>query len=75
MSKFWTKTLFWQRVRDSLAIFGTPGGAIAAYIETNPAWLCLSAVSAVLVALIAIWMADHDKNGIVDIFEDNEKEH
>lgn len=73
MKTFLKKTIFWSRVRDSLAIFGTPGGAIAAYVETNPAWLCLSAVSAVLVALIAIWMVDHDKNGIVDIFEDDEK--
>ena len=69
MSNFWKRTIFWQRVRDSLAIFGTPGGAIAAYVETNPVWLALSVISAVGVALIAIWMTDNDKNGTVDIFE------
>lgn len=69
MSKFWIKTFFWQRVRDSLAIFGAPGGAIAAYVESNPFWLAVSVASAIAVALIAIWMTDHDKNGIVDLFE------
>lgn len=71
MRKIFKRTFFWQRVRDSLAIFGTPGGAIAAYMDANPLWLTLSAVSAVGVALIAIWMVDHDKNGIVDIFEND----
>lgn len=70
MSKFWIKTIFWDRVRNSLAIFGTPGGAIAAYVETNPFWLLLSVICAVLIALIAIWMTDSDKNGVVDLFED-----
>ena len=69
MSKFWTKTLFWQRVRDSLAIFGTPGGAIAAYVDSNPFWLAVSVASAVAIGLIAVWMVDHNKNGIVDLFE------
>lgn len=73
MSKFWIKTLFWDRVRNSLAIFGTPGGAIAAYIETNPFWLFLSVICAVLIALIAIWMTDNDKNGIVDLFENKDQ--
>ena len=70
MSKFWRKTIFWQRLRDSLAIFGMPSGALAAYMKANPFWLLLSVVSGILIALIAIWMADKDNNGIVDIFEE-----
>lgn len=70
MSKFWIKTLFWDRVKNSLAIFGMPTGALAAYMETNPTYLLISAVSAALIALMAIWFTDHDKNGIIDLFED-----
>lgn len=67
--KFYTKTVFWQRVRDSLAIFGMPTGALAAYVEMNPTFLLISAISGVLIALMAVWFTDHDKNGIIDLFE------
>lgn len=70
MRNFWKKTNFWDKVRNSLAIFGTPGGAIAAYVDANPFWLAVSVVSAIAIGLIAVWMVDNDKNGFVDIFED-----
>ena len=71
MKTFFKRAIFWNRVRDTLAILGTPGGAIAAYVNTNPLLLTISVVCAVLVAAIAIWMVDSDKNGIVDIFQDD----
>lgn len=67
---FYKKTIFWQRVRDSLAIFGMPSGALAAYVEMNPTWLLISAISGVLIALIAVWMTDNDKDGTIDLFQD-----
>jgi hypothetical protein len=67
--KFYKKTIFWERVKNSLAIFGMPSGALAAYIEMNPTFLLISAISGALIAFIAVWMTDHDKNGIVDLFE------
>jgi hypothetical protein len=70
MKNYFKRTSFWQKVRDSLAVFGVPSGALAAIVGTDPLWLTISAISAALVALIAIWLVDKDGNGIVDIFED-----
>ena len=67
--KFYTKTIFWERIKNSLAIFGMPSGALAAYMEMNPKYLLVSAISGVLIALMAVWFTDHDKNGIIDLFE------
>lgn len=69
MKKFFKKTIFWQRLRDTLAVFGVPSGALAAYFETEPFWLAVSAASAALIAIIAIWFVDKDDNGVVDLFE------
>jgi hypothetical protein len=69
MKNFWKRTLFWDRVRNSLAIFGMPSGALAAYVEMNPTWLLISAISGALIALMAVWFTDSDKNGVVDLFE------
>jgi len=71
--KFWIKTSFWDRVIKTLALFGTPAGMGAGYLQANPTYLIIGGVCAMLSAALAIWFTDADKNGIIDLFEDEEK--
>lgn len=67
--KFWKKVIFWDRFRNTLALLGAPGGAVAGYVQTDPVWLTVGAVCGFVAAAIAIWMVDKNNNGVVDIFE------
>ena len=69
MSKFWIKTIFWQRLIQTLALLGTPGGILAGHLITDKPLLLIGAACAALSAVLAIWFVDSDKNGIVDLFE------
>lgn len=73
MSKFYKRTLFWSVIRDCLAMFGMPSGAFAAYLQTDPMWLFVSAACATLIGILAKYFVDKDNNGIVDIFEKKKK--
>lgn len=67
--KFWKKTIFWSNVTKTLALFGPTGGVIAGKYTDDPFRLTVGMVCVGLAAAIAIWMADKDNNGIVDLFE------
>jgi hypothetical protein len=69
MSKFWRKIAFWDKVKNTLALFGAPGGALAGYLQTNPTYLIIGILCAILSGAIAIWFTDSDKDGTVDIFQ------
>lgn len=69
MSKFWTKTLFWDRVTKTLALFGPSGGVIVGKYTDDPFWVGVGIVSLLLAGVISIWLTDKDNNGIVDLFE------
>lgn len=73
MSRFWKYTTFWQNVKNTLALFGTPGGIVIAQWQDDPLWLILTGACAFLSGAISIWFVDKDNNGYVDIFEKKKK--
>lgn len=69
MSKFWRKVVFWENMQKTCAVFGGPATAGLSYLEAASGWVWAAGMFATLGALLSIWMVDHNKNGIVDIFE------
>lgn len=72
MSKFWTKVIFWENVKKTCAVFGGPATAGLSFMNAGDLWVCLSGGLTAIGAVLAIWVTDYNKNGIVDLFE-NEK--
>ena len=70
MSKFWTKTLFWENMKKSCALFGGPVTAGLHQFEAADVWVILSGGISMLGALLAIWATDNDKDGTVDLFQE-----
>jgi len=69
MSEFWKKSLFWQNMAKTCALFGGPVTAGLHEFEAASVWVWVSGIIAMLGALIGIWMSDNNNNGIVDLFE------
>lgn len=72
MSKFWRKTIFWENIKKTCAIFGGPTTLTFHMFQAADIYIIMSGLTAGLGAIIAIWMTDNDKDGTVDLFEDNE---
>jgi hypothetical protein len=65
----WKKTLFWGKVKDTLAIgsiLSQGGMELGNVNESVKLWIGLGSLAAYLVGM---WMDDKNKDGIVDIFE------
>lgn len=69
MSKFWRKTIFWESMQRTMAILAGPTTAGLSAFEAGNGWVWSAGICATLGALLSIWMVDHNKNGIVDLFE------
>lgn len=74
MKKFYTRTVFWKKVEQTLGI----GGAISvASLGWNdaPGWVFLAiGVCGFFGKALLIWIEDKDNNGTVDWFEENSAE-
>jgi hypothetical protein len=71
MSKFWQKFIFWENLKKTCALFGGPVTAGLHQFEAANVYVWLSGCLAMLGAALTIWATDNNKNGIVDLF-DNE---
>lgn len=70
MSKFWHKTIFWENVKRTLAIFSGPTMVGLHEFGTADKWMMVAGGIGMLGGMLSIWMADHDNNGRIDLFED-----
>lgn len=66
---FWKKTLFWENIKRSCAVFGAPTTAGLAFVEAQTGWVIASGLLSGLGAFIAIWLTDRNNNGVIDLFE------
>ena len=73
MSKFWQKTIFWELVKKTIAVFAAPGVVGLHELNVHDGLMIAAGVLSFLGAVLAIWMTDNDKDGIVDIFQSNGK--
>lgn len=69
MSKFWVKTIFWENMKKTCAVFGGPAVAGLHSLDAANEWIWFAGLFATLGALLSIWMVDNNKDGIVDLFE------
>ena len=67
--KFWKKTTFWELVKKTIAVFAAPGVVGLHELGAADVWMRIASLISIVGALLAIWAVDHDKNGIVDLFE------
>lgn len=67
--KFWKKTVFWENVKKTIAVFAAPGVVGLHEFGAADHWMLIAGSISLAGAVLAIWAVDHDKNGIVDIFE------
>lgn len=67
---FYKKTSFWENIKKTIAVFAAPGVVGMHELNVDDGWLFAAGGLSLFGAVLAIWATDHDKNGIVDIFED-----
>lgn len=69
MSKFWKKTLFWDSLMKTCAIFGGSTTAGLHAFAAADGLVFFAGAFSTLGALLSIWMIDGNKNGTPDLFE------
>lgn len=67
--KFWKKTIFYENVKKTIAVFGAPGVVGLHEFGAADHWMIIAGSLSFVGAILAIWATDNDKNGIVDIFQ------
>jgi hypothetical protein len=67
--KFYTKTIFWENVKRTVATFAGPAELSLHQFGAADGWMIASAIFLTLTGMISIWFTDHDNNGIVDFFQ------
>ncbi len=69
MTQIIKKTKFWAMVRNTLAVITGPTTVGLHEFGSADHWVMIAGFSGMLGAILAIWMVDHDNDGIVDIFQ------
>jgi len=67
--KFWKKTTFWENIKKTIAVFAAPGVVGLHEFGAADHWLLIAGSFSFLGAVLSIWATDHDKNGIIDLFD------
>lgn len=67
--KFWKKTIFWENIKRTLATFSGPVVAGLHEFGTADKWIITASLLSMVSAVIAIWMTDQDKDGVIDLFQ------
>lgn len=66
---FYKKTIFWEALRDSFAALAGPTQFTLHKMGSDDGWMIAAGIASIVGFLIGKWMVDHNKNGIVDLFE------
>lgn len=67
--KFWKKTLFWEQVKKTIAVFAAPGVVGLHEMGAADHWMLVAGGFSFMGAVLAIWAVDSDKDGTVDLFQ------
>ena len=69
----WKKSSFWQRIKDTIALFGTGGQVVLLLAEVPHLYNYITAAATALGMLVTLWFNDQDGDGNVDLFQDQTK--
>lgn len=67
--KFWKKTIFYENVKKTIAVFGAPGVVGLHEFGAADHWMIIAGSLSMIGAILAIWATDNDKDGMVDLFQ------
>lgn len=67
--KFWKKTIFYENVKKTIAVFGAPGVVGLHEFGAADHWMIIAGTLSMIGAILAIWATDNDKDGTVDLFQ------
>lgn len=67
--KIWKLTSFWENVKKTIAIFAAPGVVGMHELGAADHWMLIAGAFSFMGAILAIWFTDHDKDGIIDLFQ------
>ena len=67
--KFWKMTAFWENIKKTIAIFSGPTVLGLHEFGAADKWMIIAASLGFVGAILSIWIADNNKDGIVDLFE------
>jgi hypothetical protein len=70
--RFWKRIIFWENLKKTIAIFSAPGMLTLHELSAADHWLFIAGSFSFLGAILSVWIADHNNNGIVDLFEHHE---
>lgn len=71
--KYFKTVSFWTKLNNSVQLFGTGSQVALVAAEASHIWNYVAAGATVITMLFSIWMVDINKNGIVDVFEEDYK--
>lgn len=67
--KFWKRTVFWENVKKTIAIFAAPGVVGLHQMGAADIYLWIASGFSIVGAVLAIWAVDTNKDGVVDLFQ------
>lgn len=67
--KFWKKTIFYENVKKTIAVFGAPGVVGLHEFGAADHWMIIAGSLSMIGAILAIWATDSDKDGKIDLFQ------
>lgn len=67
--KFWKKTIFYENVKKTIAVFAAPGVVGLHEFGAADHWMIIAGSLSMVGAVLAIWATDNDKDGQVDLFQ------
>lgn len=67
--KFYKKTAFWNNIRNTIAVFTGPTMIGLHEFGAADVFTIVAGSMGFAGAILSVWVVDHDKNGIVDLFE------
>jgi hypothetical protein len=71
--KIWYRTAFWVRVEKSFLYVGSAITGTLVITEVDKIYTLIVIGSTIAGGLVGFWFSDENRNGIPDIFEDENK--
>jgi hypothetical protein len=66
---FYKKTIVWENVKKTLAIVSGPTVYSLHELQVDDMYMLIAGAVTMFSAILAIWVCDNDKDGVVDLFE------
>lgn len=73
IKRFWINMNFWLKLKSIIALFGAGGEITLIITEQSMIWHLITVVATITSILITNIIEDKDNDGIVDLFENKDR--